>query len=131
MIDHMISLLRLEEQDDIAHRDRCQARENKNAIDKEDLASDVRKATSAIEVMESTETSINEDINQTDADISALQQSMTERLNLRSAERAEFEKALSSDADAVVRIDQAIAALTKFYTNNEIGLKLVQHAVRN
>jgi len=131
MIDNMISLLRREEQDDIAHRDRCQAGLSKNTNDKEDMASDIRKATRAIVVMENTETKLNADINQTNDDISALEQSMAERLNLRNDEHTEFTNALSSDADAIMLIDRAIASLTKFYTNNQINIKLVQRALRN
>jgi len=44
MIDQMVSVLRTEEKDDIAHRDRCQNGGNKNKYEREDLGSAIDKA---------------------------------------------------------------------------------------
>jgi len=44
MIDTMVALLRKEEAEDVAHRDRCEGSENKNANDMADLEHDIKKA---------------------------------------------------------------------------------------
>merc|ERR1719410_3056273 len=54
-IDTMIAALRREEQDDIAHRDRCQNAESKNENDVEDLRASVQKAGSTIQSMQQKE----------------------------------------------------------------------------
>merc|ERR1719410_1953121 len=54
-IDAMIAALRREEQDDIAHRDRCQNAEGKNENDLEDLRASVQKAGSAIQSLQQRE----------------------------------------------------------------------------
>merc|ERR1711956_202892 len=43
MIDHMIELIRKEEAEDIAHRDRCHNAEGKNANDMEDIEAAKKK----------------------------------------------------------------------------------------
>merc|ERR1719410_703232 len=54
-IDTMIAALRREEQDDIAHRDRCQNAEGKNENDLEDLRASVQKAGSAVQSLQQRE----------------------------------------------------------------------------
>merc|ERR1719262_1385879 len=44
----------------------------------------------------------------------------------RNKEVAEFKKALKDDVDAVALLEQAIASITSFYTNNKIPLELTQ-----
>merc|ERR1740121_1148863 len=128
MIDHMVNLLRQEEQDDIAHRDRCQAGKDANTNSKEDISSDIGKAGNAISLMEGKRSELGGALNQTKEDISDSQERMADRLQLRNGERSDFTNALKDDADAIALIEQAISALTKFYKNNRISLKLVQRS---
>jgi len=44
----------------------------------------------------------------------------------RNQENANFKKALKDDVDAVALLEQAIAAITKFYTENKIPLEFAQ-----
>merc|ERR1719440_1033421 len=61
-INKMMEVLREEEQDDIAHRDRCQRSENKNANEIEDLNSDISKKESSIARMRDEESATKEKI---------------------------------------------------------------------
>merc|ERR1719428_2537934 len=51
---------------------------------------------------------------------------MNEILAERNTESEEFKKALKDDTDAVALIEQAIASITKFYTDNKIPLELMK-----
>jgi len=51
---------------------------------------------------------------------------MEEMLASRNKENADFKKALKDDVDAVALLEQAIASITKFYTDNKIPLEFVQ-----
>merc|ERR550537_515030 len=51
---------------------------------------------------------------------------MAEMLAARNKENADFKANLKDDVDAVALLESAIAAITKFYTDNKIPLELVQ-----
>merc|ERR1712224_813096 len=97
MIDQMISLLRKEDQDDIAHRDRCQGGENKNNVDREDLAHDIEKEGEALERMADTEKELKMQLEKLEEDIKTTKDEMAERLEMRNEEAAEFKQALKDD----------------------------------
>lgn len=126
-IDKMIALLRAEEADDIAHRDRCQSSQNKN---KNDLADFRHTKTTA----EKKATSLQGVMDQQDADILTLegeiQTSQTNLATLLSARNSAvdlFKKNLKDDADAVELIDQALATLAAFYKRNDKKIALAQN----
>merc|ERR1719482_1373018 len=77
-IDKMIEVLRVEEQDDIAHRDRCQRSENKNENEMEDLNSDISKKESSIERMRDEESATKEKISALEASIKETKANMDE-----------------------------------------------------
>merc|ERR1740130_2615597 len=54
MVDEMMVVLRKEEADDIAHRDRCENSENANKNELADLAADIQKTKNSIKRMENT-----------------------------------------------------------------------------
>jgi hypothetical protein len=126
MIDKMIELLRKEEQDDIAHRDRCQNEQNKNGYDREDFASDIDKAEKELERMTDVEKEMKSQIATLEDDIRNTKEEMAQRLEMRNEERAEFKQALKDDADAIGLLGEAIVALTEFYKSNKIPLEFAQ-----
>merc|ERR1719428_226749 len=126
MIDQMITLLRKEDQDDIAHRDRCQNGENKNKVDREDLAHDIEKEGEALERMADTEKELTKQLEKLEEDIKTTKDEMAERLEMRNEEAAEFKQALKDDVDAVALLGEAIVALSEFYKSNKLPLELVQ-----
>merc|ERR1719473_12739 len=126
MIDKMIADLRKEEQDDIVARDRCQEGKNKLDNEKEDLAYNIKKTEELIGRLEDKKDVLEKDIAVKEEEIAATNQTMAEMLEARNKEVEEFRKALKDDTDAVALIQQAIEALTAFYTNNKLPLALSQ-----
>jgi len=126
MIDKMIELLRKEEQEDIAHRDRCQSGSNTNKYNREDLASAIDKAEKELLRMTDVEKEMKTQIATLEDDIKATKDEMAERLEMRNEERTEFKAALKDDADAVGLLGEAIVALSEFYKTNKIPLELAQ-----
>merc|ERR1719163_939125 len=121
----MMEVLRKEEADDIAHRDRCEVSEHNNKGAMEDLNHDIGRSEKALEKMDGKKTSLNSEIATLNDEINATQKSMAELLELRNKASADFVQALKDDQDAIALVDQAIIALTKFYKTNKIPLSLL------
>merc|ERR1719473_1638793 len=126
MIDKMIADLRKEEQDDIVARDKCQEDKNKLDNEAEDLEYNIKKTEELIGRLEDKKDVLEKDIAVKEEEIAATNQTMAEMLEARNKEVEEFRKALKDDTDAVALIQQAIEALTAFYTNNKLPLALSQ-----
>jgi len=126
MIDKMIALLRTEEAEDIAHRDRCESSENKNGNDMSDLDHDIDKASDQLGRLGDSENELKATIKSLEEEMATTKSDMEELLSMRNDESAAFKKALKDDTDAVALIEQAIVSLTQFYKNNKIPLELVQ-----
>jgi len=126
MIDHMIELIRKEEAEDIAHRDRCQSAEGKNANDMEDIEAAKEKTKKKIGRLEDKEKDIESKIEELDYQMADTKKKMEERLKLRNDEQEDFEEALKVDQEAIDSLNQAITALMKFYNKNKIPLNLAQ-----
>mmetsp|Transcript_130269 Transcript_130269/g.324812 ORF Transcript_130269/g.324812 Transcript_130269/m.324812 type:complete len:723 (+) Transcript_130269:34-2202(+) len=121
-MDSMIDLLRKEEQEDIEHRDRCQASENKNTNDMEDLSHDINKATTKIGALEGEIEQLDAAIEALEDEIGQTRQARADRLQLRNEEEAEFRQAMKDDADAVALLDEAMLAMKEFYRRNKLPL---------
>jgi hypothetical protein len=122
MIDDMIALLRKEEQDDIEHRDRCQAGTNKNNNDLEDLSHDIEKAEETLGILKNKQKETQQELKAILSEIEATKKAMEDRLEMRNEERKAFEQALLDDTKAVESIGLAIASLESFYKNNKMPL---------
>jgi len=126
MIDQMVASLRKEESEDIAHRDRCQGSQGKNANDMADLNHDIEKSAAELERMGDTETELKATVKSLEEQIGETKTNLEELLQMRNQESEEFKQALKDDADAVDLMGKAIVSLTKFYTDNKIPLALAQ-----
>lgn len=125
-IDTMITLLRAEEADDIAHRDRCQSSQNTN---KNDIADFTHAKTSAEGKVSSLQGTIAEQdtaIATLDGDILSSKGNLATLLSARNAADALFKKNLKDDADAVNLIEQALTTLAAFYKRNDKKIAFVQ-----
>jgi len=125
-IDQMIAILRKEEQDDIAHRDRCQTSQNKNKNEMEDLSHSIAKTETAIERLDTKASELKSQIDTLDSEINSTKTDMAELLDLRNDASAAFVQSLKDDADAIALIEKAIVILTKFYDRNKIELSLAR-----
>merc|ERR1719473_101822 len=126
MIDKMIADLRKEEQDDIVARDKCQEDKNKLDNEAEDLEYNIKKTEELIGRLEDKKDVLEKDIAVKEEEIAATNETMAELLAARNKENEEFKQALKDDTDAVALIQQAIEALTAFYTNNKLPLAFSQ-----
>merc|ERR1719410_98659 len=127
-IDHMIAALRREEQDDIAHRDRCQNAEAKNENDVEDLSASVQKAGSAVQSLEQREGNLETEKSDLLIKIDNTKQDMSQLLGLRNDAVSDFKQAIKDDMEAVALLDRTIVALSRFYETNKISMSFIQHA---
>lgn len=125
IIDEMIANLRKEEQEDIAHRDRCEASGNKNENDKGDLVHSIEKADASIQRLNNKATELKQTISSLEGEIASTKQSMKEALDMRNTEARQFKKALQDDAAAIAVIEKAIVAMSAFYKNNKIPLEFL------
>jgi chromosome segregation ATPase len=126
MIDEMIASLRKEEAEDIEHRDRCQAAQNKNGNDAADLDSDIAKAGDKLTRLSDKEDELKATISSLEDELAKTKGDMEELLEMRNEEVATFRKALKDDADAVKLIDMAIVSISSYYKKNKIPLEFVQ-----
>jgi len=126
MIDRMIELIRKEEADDIAHRDRCQNAEGKNGNDIEDIKAVKEKMKEKLVRLSDKKKSTSKDILELEKAMKETKNSMKERLGIRNSEREDFEKALKVDQEAVDALNDAITVLTEFHRKNKIPLAFAQ-----
>jgi len=121
MIDKMISMMREEEAEDIKHRDRCEAKQNANQNAKDDLEAAITKSKAAMERMGNTKAELGKNLETVEGEIEATKKAMEELQKMRNKEESDFKQALEDDAEAVSLLEQAIAALSKFYADNKIS----------
>jgi len=127
MVDDMIELLRKEEADDIAHRDRCENSENANKNELADLAHSIKKTADSLKRMGNTEKELKGEVGALEVEIAATEKDMAELLKFRNNEEADFKQSLKDDSDAADLLRQAIAALSSFYKRNKMDVpQLIQ-----
>jgi hypothetical protein len=115
MIDHMVTDLRNEEQEDIKHRDRCENSENANSNEKDDLAHAATTMKEEIERLEDAQKAMEKEVSTNDQESKDIQKEMDDRLKLRNEENAEYLRAMEADSNAVKTITSALEALNEFY----------------
>merc|ERR1719262_1434858 len=94
MIDEMVAVLRKEEAEDIAHRDRCQSAQNKNGNDAADLDTDIAKAGDKLTRLGDKEDELKATISSLEDDLAKTKGDMEELLEMRNEEVEAFRKAL-------------------------------------
>jgi hypothetical protein len=130
MIDAMIALLRKEEKRDIMHRDLCQNGKDKNSNDMADSAHVMQVTATSIDEMRDKVSAMQEEVSALERAISDTKMDMEERLEMRSKEHAAFVQSAKDDDAAIAIMNQASAALGKFFTKNKVELSLAQHRQR-
>jgi len=125
-VDKMMALLRQEEKDDIAHRDRCEEKENDNANDIADATAGADAASSTLRRLGNTGKTLAESVVAAEAKIKAAKQNMKELTALRLTDQTNFKQAAKVDSQSISTIAQATAVLSKFYASQKVGLGLLQ-----
>mmetsp|Transcript_9021 Transcript_9021/g.25921 ORF Transcript_9021/g.25921 Transcript_9021/m.25921 type:complete len:708 (-) Transcript_9021:51-2174(-) len=126
-IDGMIAVLRQEEQEDIAHRDRCQNANDKSKNDVEDLHSDIEKAEQSLKHLESEMKRLEAEVIAIEDEITVTKTQRDERLRMRNQEEEEFKQALKDDSDAVALLEEATQTMKEFYARNKKSMSLAAH----
>jgi len=114
-IDKMVELLREEAKEDVAHKSRCEKSLEKNKLDTEDLEHEIKKGNKTIDRLKSEASALQDIVTEAEMQINATQGEMDEARQLRGEEMDGVVQALKDDADAIALIEEAIAALGKFY----------------
>jgi len=127
-VDSMIASLRQEEQEDIAHRDRCERATDKSTADTQDINDDILKAGTTVNRLGEQKKSVDAEILSLEGQIDGTKLEMKQALDLRNTAVIDFEKALKDDADAGGLLDQTIMVLVRFYEENRTPMSLSQKA---
>lgn len=126
MIDEMVALLRREEKDDIAHRDRCESAMRNQHGDAMDIHFEMDKAHLSLEQLGDEETLQARQLEALSDEVEAAEADIAKRREARAEEEKAFQKALKDDADAVEILGQATEMLTEFYKSNKLPVALAQ-----
>lgn len=126
MIDHMMALLRAEEQDDIKHRDRCENGENANANSMEDAQGEIAKTDKKLGRLDRRSDDTKKELESVEGEIKESKANMKKLLEMRNEEYNDFTRALKMDMEAISLIGMAIVRLSSYYKENKIPISLIQ-----
>merc|ERR1711920_510510 len=126
LIQQMIDMLRVEEQEDIDHRDRCANAENKNGNDMGDTKARLQNNKNDIAATKQAIKDRKVEKGALELDIIATKKAKKDLLDMRNAEEAEFKESVKHDTDAIDIIEKAIVAISAFYKNHNMELVLAQ-----
>jgi len=130
MIDDMIVLLRKEEADDIAHRDKCETAQTLNTDTIRDLQGKTGRGERKIGELKRVFADNRKNLKWLKDDLRRTQRQIPDLLAQRNEEVREHRQALKDDADAIALLQQAIGALGKFYDGNKIPLDFAQGSAK-
>jgi len=117
-VDKMITNLRQEEADDVAHRDRCEKQDNALAAGLDSLNHSKKNSEAHSERLESKSASLQVEMDKTATEIEETQAAMAAALADRNEEHDAYIKARKLDEEAVALLSKALVQLGAFYANN-------------
>merc|ERR1719420_309346 len=129
-IKTMIGDLREEENEDIKKKAWCDNERRENFNHQEGLEFDLDALKKECDSGEAKKKLLSKQIMHTNSNIQKLEQEMEEALNTRNAQNEAFKTALKADSDAVMLLAKTIEALSKYATNNKLGLLQKKHQKR-
>lgn len=113
-IDGMIKVLRQEEKEDIAHRDRCEMAQGKSKNDLEDLDHDITKVGKELDLLDDQVTELQGKIDTIGKEINATKKDKEDLKGVRTQEQEDFVKAMKADQEAIEVLEKAITALKRY-----------------
>jgi DNA repair exonuclease SbcCD ATPase subunit len=131
MIDDMISVLRDEAQEDIAHRDRCEDKQNANKNAKDDFNHEITKAKEEIEQLEQAIKDKEAEIKSIEEDMKKTKATMEEMTELRNKETEEFKKKVKESEEAIKLLDEAKRAISDFHAGKLLQLSAKPSTTKN
>jgi len=127
-INKMQTTLRTEEQDDIAHRDRCEGKQNDNANDIADATANIETADQNLKRMGNTGKELANSVTAAKNKITSADADLKSLTALRLKDHTNFGEAMKVDGQTVEVIAQATTVLSKFYASQKVGVSLRQIA---
>jgi chromosome segregation ATPase len=128
MIENMILKLKEEAKDDIAHRDRCETKQDKNKKAIEDLNFNIDKLKEKLGRMGDEKKNLQSKIDETKKAIEKSEKTIKEMKDQRAKEFSDFSQATKDDLEAIRLIDSAIQSLARFYKENNIKMTALVQA---
>jgi len=117
-IDEMIQVLKAEGQDDIKQRDFCISDRNEERNNRDDLAYSIEQLEAKIERLNGKKKGLEADVERVTKDKEDLIEAMAQALQDRTDENGAFHAAKEDDEAAIGLLGDAIAAMSKYSTNN-------------
>merc|ERR1719160_1472642 len=114
----MLKTLQQEEAEDIKQRDWCIAEQNENTNKKEDLEYEIKQLSAKIERAEMKKAELEQTKTDTLQAKQDLQDDMAEALSDRTAQNGAFATAKTDDLNAIALLEDAIAAMSEYGSNN-------------
>jgi len=128
MVEGMIRKLHEEKKADLDLYNSCNAKQLKIRIEVEDLGAAIRNLKDVIARKTGAKKELEDKIELLVKDIADSTKSIATMISEREADNAAFEQATKDDVTAVTLIKGATASLNKFYTDNDIEMKLLEQA---
>jgi len=117
-IDEMIAVLKSEGQDDIRQRDFCIEDRNRERNNRDDLQYSIEQLQAKIDRLNSKKKGLEKDVERVTKDKEDLIAAMAQALSDRTDENGNFHSAKDDDEAAIGLLGDAIAAMSKYSTNN-------------
>merc|ERR1719409_499850 len=114
----MLKTLADEAAEDVKQRDWCTKEQNDETNDKEDLEYEIKQLDAKILRAEIKKAKLKDDKATTLQNKADLEAAMTEALNDRTAQNTAFSNAKDDDIKAIGLLEDAIAAMSEYGTNN-------------
>merc|ERR1719359_314306 len=122
MIENMIIKLKEEAEDDIKHRDRCEAKQDTNKKNMEDLNFGIDKLKDKLGRFDDEKKELEKKISDTEKEIDTSEKNIQDMKDQREKEQKAFSKATEDDVNAIALLEKAIASLSKFYKENNVKM---------
>lgn len=129
-IDKMIELLRREEQGDIEEKDFCMNQLYKNKITEEDLNFDIEKINATLDRHKDDKKELQDKLEELDGQVNTTKEQIDDVKSMRAEEQRSFIQAVYDDQNAIQLLEEAIAALSRYYQKNKMPIGLTHRGAR-
>merc|ERR1719313_1508335 len=125
-VDAMLADLKKEEADDLAKKEHCEKERMEKTQEAKMTSKEIDTNTETIDRLTAQIAAANKSIAEIDEEIADLNVELRDAGDQRAKETAAFTSDKADDEQAVSLIETAVAALDKFYTDNNLNLVQVQ-----
>merc|ERR1719199_1164993 len=127
-VDTMLSELKQEEADDLAKKEHCEKERTEKTQEAKMTSKEIDTNSETIDRLTAEIAAANKSIVAIEEEIADLNSELQDASDTRAKETAKFTADKADDESAVGLIETAVAALEKFYTDNNLGLMQVRRS---